>query len=87
MLSKRKIQQQGVPQVTLDNIVAVIPQGTNYESTQQLAQRMSVSPRTIQSWMRQKRIPFLKLGKCVRFDPAAVDAALAAYAVKPQLPN
>lgn len=43
--------------------------------------RYGVSERTIQCWMEQGRIPYLKIGYLVRFDPEACDRALAQFNV------
>jgi excisionase family DNA binding protein len=33
----------------------------------ELAPHLRVGPRTVDEWMRKKRVPFLKIGKTVRF--------------------
>ena len=43
----------------------------------------SVSRRTVAEWQKIKRIPYLKAGKLVRFDPAAVHSALQKFVVNP----
>jgi hypothetical protein len=49
----------------------------------QLARAINVSPRTVDNWQKQKRIPFLKLSaRCVRFHLPAVLAALRKFEVK-----
>lgn len=56
---------------------------TQYETSRQLAERLGVCHRTIQVWQSKGILPFLKLGKVVRFIPAQVDAALAQrFAIK-----
>ena len=43
-----------------------------------LGQRYTVSVRTVDNWMKNRVVPYHKLGpKCVRFDPIECDAALA----------
>ena len=32
-----------------------------------LAVRLDISKRTVDAWMKQKRLPFIKIGKSVRF--------------------
>ena len=50
----------------------------DYETKSQVARRLSVSKRTIDNLMRQRRLPFIKLtSKIVRFPKADVDAYLA----------
>jgi hypothetical protein len=47
----------------------------------QLARRYRVGARTIQNWVSQRRIRFLRIGNILRFDPRACDKALARFAV------
>lgn len=37
-----------------------------------LAQMLNISKGTLYNWVYLKRIPFIKAGRCLRFDPAAV---------------
>jgi len=41
-----------------------------------LADRLAVSTRTITNLQARRAIPFVRLGRCVRFPAAAVDAAI-----------
>jgi hypothetical protein len=47
-----------------------------------IAHRYFVSLRTVDNWMRARRIPHLKLGRSVRFDITKCDAALARFEIK-----
>lgn len=47
-----------------------------------VAEAYSVSLRTVASWCKGRRIPFLKIGRSVRFNPAAVSVALSQFVVK-----
>jgi excisionase family DNA binding protein len=47
-----------------------------------MASRYEVSLRTIENWMRQRRLPFVKCGRVVRFNIAKCDAALSRFEVK-----
>jgi excisionase family DNA binding protein len=38
-----------------------------YISKSQLAERMKVSTRTIETWMRERKVPYEKIGRTVRF--------------------
>ncbi len=49
----------------------------------QAAAHLGVTPRWITRAVAQKRIPFVKLGAMVRFEPAALDEFLAAARVEP----
>ena len=43
----------------------------------EIARRYGVGARTVSNWMKDKKIPWLKISaRMVRFDPAEVDAAL-----------
>jgi hypothetical protein len=49
----------------------------------QLARAINVSPRTVDNWQKQKRIPFLKLSaRCVRYHLPSVLAALRRFEVR-----
>jgi excisionase family DNA binding protein len=47
----------------------------------ELAPHLGVGPRTVSEWMRKGRVPFLKIGKTVRFRLADVLEKLNAYRV------
>jgi excisionase family DNA binding protein len=48
----------------------------------ELAARYCVVPRTIDNWIAERRIPFLKIGKkMVRFDPDECDRFLQKFKV------
>ena len=49
----------------------------------QLARALNVSPRTVDNWQKQKKIPFLRLSeRCVRFSLEGVLRALKKFEVK-----
>jgi hypothetical protein len=49
----------------------------------QLARAMNVSPRTVDNWQKQKKIPCIKISpRCVRFQLASVLAALRKFEVR-----
>jgi excisionase family DNA binding protein len=47
-----------------------------------VARAYSVSRRTVAEWQKIKRIPFLKIGKVVRFNPGEVSSALQKFLIK-----
>jgi len=50
-----------------------------------LAGRYEVSTRTVDYWMKNGVIPFIKIGsKFVRFDPLECDAAIARFKINPE---
>jgi excisionase family DNA binding protein len=48
----------------------------------EIADYIGVSERTISNMMRQRRIPVIKIGKTVRFDPIKVRKALEKYEIE-----
>lgn len=48
----------------------------NYLSKKELQKKLGVSLPTISRWMRDGKIPFLKIGKRVLFDPQKVEEHL-----------
>jgi excisionase family DNA binding protein len=50
-------------------------------SKKEVAARLRISPRTLDQWMRKKRVPFLKIAKSVRFRWPDVLEKLSAYRV------
>lgn len=59
-----------------------------YISKLEMAKRMDVSTRTIEVWMHEKRIPYEKIGRTVRFHWGDVRAFLARRkSVGPQTAN
>jgi excisionase family DNA binding protein len=47
-----------------------------------VAQNCRVSLRTVGQWIAERRIPYIKLGRAVRFRPDAVAKALEKFEVK-----
>jgi excisionase family DNA binding protein len=45
----------------------------------EVAELCSVSPRTIDQWMKEKKIPFVKIGRNVRFRWRAVEEAILSF--------
>jgi excisionase family DNA binding protein len=39
-----------------------------FDTIDDLSRRMQCTPRTIQNWMKERRIPYVKIGRSVRFD-------------------
>ena len=57
--------------------------GRHFLSKRELAHAVGVSPRTIDNWMVQKRIPFIRLSaRLIKFNLDRVKAALTRYEVK-----
>ena len=53
-----------------------------YLNRQQIAKFLGVSVRTISNMIQQRRIPFIKFGGTVRFDPVKVRKALEKYEIQ-----
>lgn len=47
----------------------------------ELAAKLRISKRTVDAWMRKRRLPFIKIGKTVRFNWQDVLAKLGQYQV------
>jgi excisionase family DNA binding protein len=57
--------------------------GRHFLSKQELAFAVGVSVRSVDNWMAQKRIPFIRLSaRLIRFDLERVKEALARYEIK-----
>jgi excisionase family DNA binding protein len=57
--------------------------GGYFLSKQELALVVGVSPRTIDNWIAQRRIPFIRLSaRLIKFNLERVKAALARYEIK-----
>ena len=48
----------------------------------QLAKYLGVSPRTVDNYVSTRKIPYIKIGRTIRFRLAAVEKALERYTVK-----
>ena len=52
-------------------------------NTTTMAKMAGVSNRTLQAWVKERRVPAIKLGKrCIRFDPPRVLAALRKFTIR-----
>jgi len=49
---------------------------SEYITKVQLAKQLAVTPRTVENWMAEGQIPFIKIGHTVRFDWSAVSRRL-----------
>ena len=45
----------------------------------QMAEALGVSERLLKNWVRDRVVPFIKIKRCVLFDPEAVEAALKRF--------
>jgi excisionase family DNA binding protein len=54
-------------------------------NTMEIADYIKVSRRTISNMIKDKKIPYLKIGKTVRFDPTKVLNALNKYEVPAEI--
>jgi len=52
---------------------------------QQVAEYLGVPVGTVYAWVSQRRIPFIRIsGRCVRFDPEAINAWLDSNRSEPR---
>jgi excisionase family DNA binding protein len=56
--------------------------GAAFTNKAGIAERYGVSPRTVDNWIQQRRIPYIKCARLVRFNVAKCDAALSRFEVK-----
>lgn len=50
----------------------------------QLSQQLGISVNTVYSWVNQKKIPYVKVGRLLKFDQNDINAWLAGRKVKVQ---
>jgi excisionase family DNA binding protein len=55
-----------------------------FYTVRMLADRLAITPLTVYRLVRQGKIPAVKIGKSIRFDPAAVHAFLESVRVGPE---
>lgn len=48
----------------------------DYMTVKALALALNVSPRTIEKWQQERKIPYYKIGNAVRFNFSEVEAAV-----------
>jgi hypothetical protein len=77
-----RIKSPQVSTTTPENgLVAIVR--PNLISKRELAQRLSVSPRTIDNWSRQKLIPVHRFSsRLIRYDASKVESALEKYEIR-----
>jgi len=49
----------------------------------EVSQRLNVSVNTLYAWVNQRKIPFIKVGRLLRFDLSDIDGWVAERKVKP----
>ena len=70
----------GASKISASNIESI---SKRLLSKKELARAFGVSTRTIDNWIAQKRIPFLRLSaRLIKFNAARVELALARYEVR-----
>ena len=55
-----------------------------YLSPQELAEYLGLSVQTIYEWTSQKKIPYIKLGRLVKFDITEIDVWIKSHKVEPK---
>jgi len=46
---------------------------------EELAKKLNITVRTVRAWQKARVIPYIKIGRSVRFDPARVAEALSRF--------
>jgi excisionase family DNA binding protein len=57
--------------------------GNQLMTVQDAAQYLAVSISTLYGWVWQRRIPFVKMGRALRFDPADLQEFVEANRTRP----
>ena len=47
-----------------------------------VAERLGVRPKTIYAWVHMRQIPYVKMGRLVKFDPKDIDAWIQSRKVR-----
>ncbi len=83
-MHSHRAKQLGAPLPSTCNITLPSTGGAKHLlSKRELATTVGVSPRTIDNWVAQRRIPRLRFSsRLTRFDLNKVEAALSRYEVK-----
>ena len=68
-------------QTNTENSLSILTQSGLFTS-KQIAAYIRVCPRTISKMVRERRIPVIKFGGSVRFDPTKVLKALEKYEIE-----
>jgi excisionase family DNA binding protein len=58
-----------------------MPETTHLIDINELSRRLSVPKGTIYQWIYKRRIPFIKAGRSVRFDPDEVIRSMPHYRI------
>jgi excisionase family DNA binding protein len=53
-------------------------------TVQEAARYLAVSVSTLYGWVWQRRVPFIKMGRALRFDPADLEAFVEADKLRPR---
>jgi len=62
------------------------PENVELLNVAEAARFLAVSPSTLYGWVWQRRIPFVKLGRAVRFDKADLEDYIERNKVRPRPP-
>jgi len=77
----RRVLREELPKILREELLQILPEALlraqrPFVDARELAERLGVSVRTIRSWQRTGRIPYVRAGRRVLFDVAAVETAL-----------
>ncbi|WP_397546291.1 helix-turn-helix domain-containing protein [Rhodothermus marinus] len=77
----RREMEEALRRVLREELPKILPEALlraqrPFVDARELAERLGVSVRTIRSWQYSGRIPYVRAGRRVLFDVAAVEAAL-----------
>lgn len=68
------------------------PQGNEREESglltvSEAAQRLRISKHTLRSWVSQRRMPYVKIGRRTLFNPSDLDSLIKSCTIEPRRPK
>jgi excisionase family DNA binding protein len=72
-----------MPRETKSESASDVGQGARLLTVQEAARYLAVSVSTLYGWVWQRRIPFIKVGRGLRFDLADLEGFIEANRVRP----
>lgn len=72
-----------MPRETKSEDASCVERGVRLLTVQQAARYLSVSVSTLYGWVWQRRIPFVKVGRGLRFDLSDLEGFIEANRIRP----
>lgn len=78
LIAKGNNEGRTLPQTSADSL-----HNATLETAPQIAKACNVSRRTVDNWIKARKIPFIKIGASIRFHRPSVMAALSRFTIEP----